>query len=341
MLTILLQKKGFSALLCLFFLVTVGSCHLLLRIGGEGISADGGICFYWKEVEGNRDADTHTLYLCASFSSIEPDSGENFAVLLRFATDDAWHLSSAEGIMEDGELHVTVGDRGILLDGTLPVGEMVPLVRMKWKRSGEGSFSLRWRQTEQDRLYVQGRNGTIRDYGFSVVDVVPCPEAVTTHAVSTEGSTCTDREETCALTDATEGTPETEAWDTRDEASSESPSRDPEKPLIYLGCQETQVREGEYAVRLLFSGDRCPAIFVEGGGAICVDISRLTEVEIWDGEACLTVVSQTEEGFLACTFRHLRRDRTYTFHIISEEETLAVCYKDGEYVKTYRYNEQK
>ena len=339
MLHILFRNKGFSVLFCLLFLVTVGFCHLPLRIEGEEISADRGICFYWEEAPGEGNADTRILYLCASFPFlVDPDSREDFAVLLRFETDDAWYLSSAEGTGEHGELRVTVGSRGILLDGTLPKGESVSLVRTEWKRSGDGSFFLRCRQTEDDRLYVRGKDGIIRDYGFSVAEVTSDPETVTTHPISTEGSPCTDPAETCAATDATEetkGISETEACDTRDDGPLETPSHEPEEPTIYVGCQETRVRDGEYVVRLLFSGDRYPAVFVEGGGSICVSISQLTEVEIWDGDTCLNVVLQAENGFLACTFRHLLADRTYTFRFFSSDEIVEVCYKDGVYQGMY------
>jgi hypothetical protein len=97
-------------------------------------------------------------------------------------------------------------------------------------------------------------------------------------------------------------------------------------PSVYVGCQETPVRDGEYAVRFLFFGST-PVLCGEGGGVLRMEITKTPVVE----EAVGKTVLRHEGDWSVCTFYGLRTDRSYTFLIYADEEVIYIGYHNGKY----------
>ena len=98
-------------------------------------------------------------------------------------------------------------------------------------------------------------------------------------------------------------------------------------PSVFMGCQETPVREGEYAVRFLFFGST-PVVCGEGGGVLEMEITQAFAVEEVVGKH----THRYEGDWAVCTFYGLRADRSYIFFIYTNEEVVSVCYRNGKYV---------
>lgn len=105
----------------------------------------------------------------------------------------------------------------------------------------------------------------------------------------------------------------------------------------YLGCQETPIRGGAYAVRFLFrpAGGVAPydepPVVCEGGGALTLEISHTRRVTAHTPAGM--VAYQADEGFLVCTYRHLLPGRTYRFTLYTATGPIEVGYRDGAMVK--------
>jgi hypothetical protein len=90
------------------------------------------------------------------------------------------------------------------------------------------------------------------------------------------------------------------------------------------------VKEGQYAVRLLFDGKGggIPSVVAEGGGYLEMEIIRAAAVE---AHAAGRTVSYAGDWWV-CTFRGLRADGEYAFWIDSGTEVICVRYAKGDFV---------
>lgn len=102
---------------------------------------------------------------------------------------------------------------------------------------------------------------------------------------------------------------------------------------LFVGCQETPVRDGQFAVRFLFyateeQGSHTPVVCATGGGVLTLAVT-----------ASDTVFEMTAEGLIAheakggrwliCTFSGLSEQRSYLFLVYGEGTVWTVCYQNG------------
>jgi hypothetical protein len=95
----------------------------------------------------------------------------------------------------------------------------------------------------------------------------------------------------------------------------------------YVGCQETKVTAGEYAVRFLFHGST-PVFCAEGGGQLALEITAEGQICAW-GEQESTVY---EGDFSVCTFRGLRAEGRYVFRVFAYGAWVQVIYDGGRFL---------
>jgi hypothetical protein len=95
----------------------------------------------------------------------------------------------------------------------------------------------------------------------------------------------------------------------------------------YIGCQETKVTAGEYAVRFLFHG-ATPVFCAEGGGQLAMEITAEGQICAW-GEQESTVY---EGDFFVCTFRGLRAEGRYVFRVFAHGAWVPVIYDGGRFL---------
>jgi hypothetical protein len=95
----------------------------------------------------------------------------------------------------------------------------------------------------------------------------------------------------------------------------------------YIGCQETKVKAGEYAVRFLFQG-ATPVFCAEGGGQLAMEITAEGQICAW-GEQESTVY---EGDFFVCTFRGLRAEGRYVFRVFAHGAWVPVIYDGGRFL---------
>lgn len=95
---------------------------------------------------------------------------------------------------------------------------------------------------------------------------------------------------------------------------------DPQLP-VFLGCRETEVREGTFAVQFLFVGEAAPVICMEGGGVI------YAESRVYSG-------ALGEETWSICTFRGLSAQRRYVFLVADGRgnESVPAVYDGGSFM---------
>ncbi len=101
----------------------------------------------------------------------------------------------------------------------------------------------------------------------------------------------------------------------------------------YLGCQETPVQDGTYAVRFLFDeadGALVPSVTVTvigGGGSLTVKNERLSPDEV----AKMTDGTQ-KRTWIGCTVSGLFSAGTYVFQIMTSGGPVEIVYCGGELV---------
>lgn len=83
----------------------------------------------------------------------------------------------------------------------------------------------------------------------------------------------------------------------------------------YIGCRETMVRDGRFAVQFLFLGEATPVICMTGGGLLTMGIPV-------DGGPTDTAI---------CTFRELCSNREYRFWVYDGTVIVEVVYRCGRF----------
>ena len=323
-------------LLCVLFLVLVG---MLIAVRGGAVASDREtLGLYLSEGE-------PVLYLCAEGSLYQSAQGGVLALRVTVLISEGWTLDSVVTCPSTEGMTVTVGgcqgEVCILLDGIPPdPGQEAgggSLLELHLSRT-EGSSPLSVTLCEGEFYYM--------DPHFEV-----CTRPVSLPELSTDPSddiifsqeTTSKRDDIPPET----GMDVTAGDDTR--LSEESTTRendmtadtacdttcggelDPEGTAsalrsIYMGCQETPVREGEYAVRFLFVGET-PVVCGEGGGLLRMEITKASAVEETVGQT----TRRHEGNWSVCTFYGLRADRSYVFLVYTGEKVVSVCYNNGKY----------
>lgn len=98
----------------------------------------------------------------------------------------------------------------------------------------------------------------------------------------------------------------------------EIPAGDDEPVGVFLGCRETAVADGVYAVQFLFDGGT-PVVCMEGGGVAYLQCGAMPPLEVSRGGGVWSY----------CTFSVLSAQRTYRFAVETEEGTVTVTYENG------------
>ena len=338
MLTKYQKNIWFHAFLCLFFILfTV--CITVCRGSVYGWTNEKEIyeCredirFFWEEGKESREDEGHVLYLYASSALQDTVEDGIMAVRLCFSLQDGWKIDSAQGICEGKAINVTVGEGCVLLDGVLETekyasdNEFVCLLRMEVTQAeGDKPVQIQWNPDERDLLYVKGRDQQVSVHRFNCIESPHPPLETESYPPEppSEGSTIPEGEETD--TQKEENTrAETEEIQTDTLETEES-------TVTYLGCQETPVKEGQYAVRFLFYGSFCPMIYVWGGGVICASVTHPDRVDMWKNGEQLFFVPERENRLTVCTFRGLSADGVYEFLITTGEGEHSIAYTYGEY----------
>jgi hypothetical protein len=140
------------------------------------------------------------------------------------------------------------------------------------------------------------------------------------------GDTSCDPSET-----QTEGEAESNSMESASTESSPEEEDTTEPPFEsdgqYIGCQESKVTAGEYAVRFLFHG-ATPVFCAEGGGRLSLEITAEHNV-CAHGEQGDAVY---EGDFSVCTFRGLRTEGRYVFRVFAYGTWVPVIYDGGRFL---------
>ena len=303
------------------------------------------IVFFWREEKEVREDGGRVFCLYASSALVEKVCDGQMAMILPVSFGEGLHVDSAVGICVGAELQVTVGQDRILLDGVLRIREDDPkekeICLLQVKISGPGPFSVpEWRVGESLSVYVKGRDGVIRMLTATYCDgactvSVPADAPQDTETTSVGSDEPADPSETFVFESVTNEIFVTS--EDREEETAASPPHGAEgESIVYLGCQETPVQNGQYAVRLLFSGEVYPLIRVEGGGVLYASVIRSGVVDVWEKNTYTYVSPPDGSEWLVYTFYGLLPDREYRFCIITRDGVLLVCYAGGKYVETIR-----
>ena len=315
-------------LLCIFFALCVPLCE------GSTYEYDGccvydrkeeDICFYSVENEDERGYFRRVFYLHASSTFLTVVGDGDLAILLRFSVAKNWKIDSVRGICEGENLQITVSDGYILLDGALERGSvdhgevcLLKITVVKENDTGSIPFYLRWEERQEDFLYVKHKDERISAHTYVYRDIPDLPEegeVVPSETLSPEVLETTTEEEIVTVGEPSESDPEVEAV----------------SEVTYLGCQETSVQNGQYAVRFLFYGSDCPMIQIEGGGVLYVTVTHPDRVKVWEAGKQTFFCPDPHREMVVCTFYGLLSDRTYTFSIFIDGNVYFETYVWGEY----------
>ncbi len=285
-----------------------------------------------------RDTGVRVVYVCADISLYEAGGGGVVALGMGLELSEGWSADEVTPLEGVEGMTVTVGmaEGGVrvLLDGVPPELDTadggVRLLRVTAVPIAEETpFGLRIHMT--DGFYYIDGGGEIcygpvgvghlstKNTDDMTCGVTDPPEIRETTGNSDdiifETSTNNGQETTFALETAVE--PEDDEADIKKDRLKS----------VYIGCQETPVEGGGYAVRFLFSGET-PVVCAEGGGLLSVEIAEADVVEA-DGEAYRGTWS-------LCTFRGLRAEGDYLFWVYTEDGVICISYRSGEFQGQYR-----
>ena len=338
-------------LLCVLFLILAGT---LTVVHGYAVESErGALEMYLSEGAASAGEAERVLYLCAEGSLHEVALGGALALRVTLEISRGWTLESVTACPMAEGMTVTVGGREgtvrLLLDGIPP--DLGPeagdgsLLELRLTRAEGGSplsitlcegefyymdpvfgictmpvFLPKLSTDPSDDIIFSGKATDKRDdispenaSDVTEGDDMPSPEESTTREddITADGSCGTTCGGSCGATCDEESLPAEPA---------------PAVGSVYMGCQETPVREGEYAVRFLFVGET-PVVCGEGGGLLRMEITKASAVEETVGQN----TRRHEGNWSVCTFYGLRADRSYVFLVYTDEKVVSVCYNKGKY----------
>ncbi len=283
--------------------------------------------------------------------------GDALAMLVTLEISEGWRMETVSCTHQDQEMQLTVSfseencRAAVLLDGypSEILGDgcilTVELVR-------EEDTHLPCRLTVSPgrygkaAIYCRSERGEIRAVPLTFTLFVPSdtsdlsespdpPNTETEPSDPLEADTETEREESSMQETPTSLPEETEREeappaDTGQREPVTDPSEDPGEPLTrFVGCRETPVRDGAFAVQLLFCGEMAytPVICFSGGDRITVEVVGTDLKGIGEGESfCGSLAS---DHLYACTFWELPAEGDTVFFVESNRKTLRVIYRNG------------
>lgn len=309
----------------------VGVCLLVLLILASvtALAADEGSPVLTAEREGDRAF----LVLCSADIGTLTD-GEAMALLLTVEVTEGYRITGVEACRGAEGLRLTAGETGgeqitLLLDGypqktpskTGEKGAKIPLFRVFF----EAFDAVRGAELRVFSPYGEGVYLYLTD-GEGQVKTVPLPfvSEEKTREEGTETDAGTDEiiqspvQKPAVPSDTGEESTEESVWETEVEAVTDPGS--PPYKAFFLGCRETPVGEGEYAVQFIFSGagQGTPVVCAEGGGMLTLDMTV--------GEHSL---GDLAKAWRICTFSGLRTRVRYRFFIYMKGKTVTAEYENG------------
>ena len=284
------------------------------------------------------------IFLSESLHGIS--GGEGVAVLLTLEVSEGWRMEKIEEASHAPEMRVTAelwdGNRraAVLLDG-YPREEAgdLPLLTVTLARAGEGDLPCRLtvgpgRYGEEAVYYRDGSGGIrTRPLRFAAPplwdttaeeEASACPDSPPRE--ETEGGsmqeTPTEPAEERETGQDPEGTP-------LEEEPSEEPDEGEREPSVcFIGCRETPVRDGRFAVQLLFRGEWAytPAVCFSGGSGVLLEVTEVDGREIMGGEV---PYEWENDRLYACTFGGLSAEGEVLFFVETPGGIVRVIYRNG------------
>ena len=292
-------------MICVVLLMISGTEDTLCGAMG---SSDGIHLRISSEQNGHTGEVILSMNLSSSFYEIS--EGGAVALYLALVLWEGWYLAEAR-LCEGGEgMHLTVGEDGnevrILMDGVPSEDEdslQILELFLKKEPGSKQPFGMEISREKEAGLYYMGENGKI------CICVVSIQEDWNGETLNTQEDDTTHTEMPIA---------------TEEESEKEQEPVDAED-WTYVGCQETCVKEGEYAVRFLFVGrtGEPPVVCVRGGGFLRMESGEVSELSE-AGRVC-------KGSWSVCTFRGLREEREYVFLVYAEQGIIRVTYAKGQF----------
>lgn len=250
--------------------------------------------------------------VCLSRGLCELAGERDLALLINLEASEGYTVEAVEPGEGAEGLTLTVGTLparsvAVLLDGRIQAGAEGAILRVKLSFAEEdeplqgGYMGVTGGRYGEFALYTRNEAGE--------VELIPL--------VWMSGR----EEETEDVTAETAAEPEETAAEERDTVgavtreSDETETVEPRPIDRFLGCRETAVKEGRFAVQFLFSGSGrdTPVICLEGGGVLSLEVTYM------------------EDGVSFCTFRGMDGEGSYVFWVYTEQEWISVRYEKGRF----------
>lgn len=293
-----------------------------------GICSDSSLCVaVWGEVCDREDVIVG--YIGFSENLFEISGGDSIAFLVTLEVSDGWCMEKMEEDGQDPYVNVTVAisadcrRAAVLLDGipTVDVLEKIPVVRL----TGEGNIpcTLKVDRGEygEEGIYCQDLNGEVR--------VIPVDFLSASDPETTETSDVTDTGVESHYTTQVGELEEKTTADPIEEIQWGDPMDKPN--VLFIGCRESQTKNGTYAVQFLFWGQEAytPVICFSDGTVLSIRITE-EDIRLLAGkEDIKPLASSTDKHLYACTFLGLSADKKVVFFVTTPEGVVRVSYRDG------------
>lgn len=344
----------------------VGVCMLLSAVaGGIGLcyakenETEGAVSLSVKAESGGEgesgaaDGEVWAMYLSQSLYRVT--QGGNMVLLLTAEASEGWRIRRVEAGEGAEGLTLTVGETpcaevSVLLDGRVTEdtegGESRPILRFFLEKDPEkpadrgGYMGVTAGKYGDLALYYADAEGKITEIPLVFESHTDGAEWETSSAAEPS-----ETEEETRTTPPPVGEDETDREGSDQEGTGgeesrhESDPRPAEPPKqgalgnTFMGCRETDVRDGEFAVQFLFCGNGkdTPVVCMAGGGVITVEVSCGQVLDVPLERVPQTGMDQDARAWSLCTFRGLSVEGEYVFLVFTEKGTVAVGYSEGKF----------
>ncbi len=270
------------------------------------------------------------MHIYSSAPLYASSDGRPTALLLSLRLPDGWVAEVTADVGAEG-MTLTAAQNGtdlrILLDGYPPQGDAEDgkrLLRVVISADPyqepsveaiEPAVRLYAEESEGGGLYYMGADGGICRVPLVVKNDLE--EREESEEFTTGNSDDTERETEVCTAPRDDISPKPESGGEGKDFSS-----------IYMGCQETAVRDGTYAVRFLFrDGDSTPVVCARGGGVLTMEASSAPWIEAYPENSATPV--RYDGDWQVCVFRGLKREGNYEFFVYTAEGIVKVRYRSG------------